>query len=71
MEHEKAYKWTQMWGVDADMGEFDEGDVILVEKKDGTAFHYTVAAVMPYLTKSGKWRVKALVSDSDSDSGND
>jgi len=63
LDTEKSFRWTTLWGVDAEIGEFDEGDVILVEKKDGTAQHYTVAALMPYQAKSGKWRVKALVSE--------
>lgn len=57
----KTFKWTKMWGIDAEFGAVEVGEVVTMQKQNGTESQHEVGAVMPYRARNGEARVMALV----------
>lgn len=63
----RTFKWTKMWGIDAPLGEVHVGDMVIMQRNDGTESKHEVGATMPYLARKGEKRVMALVFGEEDD----
>lgn len=63
----KKWRWVKAWCLIAEPDELTVGEAVTISKSNGDDQDGTVTALVPFVTKQGKQRVRAFVDTGDSD----